>query len=104
MPLMTIIIAAMQESLLSIESSKTGWRTYESLKGTNPQCIAFDFRSPNCVYCGTFGDGLWKTNDAGQTWIRIGRADISSNAVMSVSVSSLEACVYAGILAEIEWS
>jgi photosynthesis system II assembly factor YCF48-like protein len=96
MLLMTIIIAAMQDSLLSIESSKTGWRTYESLKGTNPQCIAFDFRSPSRVYCGTFDDGLWKTNDGGQTWIRIGRADISSNAVMSISVSSLEACVYVG--------
>jgi hypothetical protein len=30
---MTSIIAAMQDSLLLLESSKTGWKTHESLKG-----------------------------------------------------------------------
>ena len=33
------------------------------LKGTSPQCIAFDPRNSNRAYCGTFGDGLWKTDD-----------------------------------------
>jgi photosystem II stability/assembly factor-like uncharacterized protein len=44
----------------------------------------------------TFGDGLWKTDDAGHTWNRIGKDQISSNEVMSVSVSRLKACVYVG--------
>lgn len=86
----------MEDSLLSIESSKTGWKTHESLKGTRPQCIAFHSRNQNRAYCGTFGDGLWMTNDAGQTWNRIGKDQISSNEVMSVSVSRLAACVYVG--------
>jgi hypothetical protein len=93
---MTIIIAAMQDSLLSIESSKTGWKTHESLRGTHPQCLAFDPRNGNCAYCGTFGDGLWKTDDAGQTWNRIGNDLISSNEVTSISVNRLEARVYVG--------
>ena len=76
---MTIIIAAMQDSLLSIESSKTGWKTHESLRETHPQCLAFDPRNANRAYCGTFGDGLCKTDDAGQTWNRIGKDQISSN-------------------------
>src|SRR6266550_4384589 len=69
---MTIIIAAMQDSLLSIESSKTGWKTHESLRRTHPQCLAFD------------------------TWNRIGNDQISSNEVTSISVNRLEACVYVG--------
>ena len=49
--------------------------------------MAFDPRSSNCLYCGTFGDGVWKTDDGGQTWNRIGKVGISSKEVMSVSVS-----------------
>ena len=86
---MTTIIAAMQDSLITLKSSKTGWKkqTQESLKDTSPQCIAFDPRNSNRAYCGTFGDGLWKTDDSGQTWNSIGKASISSKDVMSVSVS-----------------
>jgi hypothetical protein len=68
---MTSIIAAMQDSLLLIESSKSGWKSHESLKGKHPQCVTFDTRNPNHVYCGTFGDGLWKSDDGGQSWDRL---------------------------------
>ena len=95
---------AMQDSVLTFESSKNGWKkTYESLKGTHPQCIAFDPSNTNRVYCGTFGNGLWKTDDGGQTWDSIVGKDsrsssgssnsggiIPSNNVMSVSVSHRE--------------
>jgi hypothetical protein len=53
---MTTIIAAMQDSILTLESSKTGWKTKEYLKRTSPQCVAYDPRNSNRVYCGTFGD------------------------------------------------
>jgi photosystem II stability/assembly factor-like uncharacterized protein len=59
------------------------------LKGTNPQSIAFDPLNPDSAYCGTFGDGLWKTNDGGQTWNNNGRDIILSPYVMSVAVSSV---------------
>ena len=59
-------LIAMQDSLLLFESSKTGWKTRESLKGTSPQCVAFDPSNPNRAYCGTFGNGLWKTDDGGE--------------------------------------
>ena len=62
---MTIMIG-MQGSLLVLESSNRH-KVHECLKGTNPQSIVFDPRNPNGAYCGTFGDGLWKTNDGGQT-------------------------------------
>ena len=53
---MTTIIAAMQDSIITLESSKTGWKTQESLKDTSPQCIAFDPRNSSRAYCGTLGD------------------------------------------------
>jgi photosystem II stability/assembly factor-like uncharacterized protein len=95
---MAKLMVAMQDSLLTIESTKNGWKTRESLKGTSPQCVAFDPSNPNRVYCGTFGNGLWKTDNGGESWDRIGKEEEDSSSltssntelVMSVSVSHLE--------------
>ena len=86
----TKIFVAMQDSVLILESSEANWKTHECLKGTHPQCIAFDPSKPNRAYCGTFGNGLWKTDNGGETWDNIGMEAISSKDVMSVSVSHLE--------------
>jgi photosystem II stability/assembly factor-like uncharacterized protein len=75
---MTTLIAGMQDSLLVLESSKEGWKTHECLKGTHPQGIVFDPQNPNRAYCGTLGNGLWKTNDGGQTWDSVEKVAISS--------------------------
>jgi photosystem II stability/assembly factor-like uncharacterized protein len=87
----TKLLIAMEDSVLMFESSKTGWKkAHESLKGTHPQCIAFDPSKPNRAYCGTFGNGLWKTDDGGESWENTGKQVISSKDVMSVSVSHLK--------------
>jgi photosystem II stability/assembly factor-like uncharacterized protein len=78
----------MQDSLLVLESSNK-FKIHKCLKGTDPQIITFDPKNPGRAYCGTFGDGLWKTDDRGQTWIKIGKDIILSPYVMSVAVSSL---------------
>ena len=72
--------------------------TDESLKGTSPQCVAFDPSNPTRAYCGTFDNGLWKTDDGGGSWDGIGKEEedssndsISSRTqVMSVSVSHIQ--------------
>jgi hypothetical protein len=83
----TKLLIAMQDSVLILESPKTNWKIHECLKGTHPQCISFDPSKPNRAYCGTFGYGLWKTDDYGETWDNIGIDSISSKDVTSVSVS-----------------
>ena len=98
---MTILMVAMHNSVLTLESSKSGWNSRGSLKGTNPQSIAFDPLNSGRVYCATFGNGLWKSDDDGQTWSNIGKDVITSPYVMSVAVSSLNSGnkfnkVYAG--------
>jgi photosystem II stability/assembly factor-like uncharacterized protein len=43
-----------------------------------PQCVSFEPGNPNRVYCGTFGNGLWKTDDGGGSWDRIGKEEKES--------------------------
>ena len=87
---MTRLMVGMHDSVLSLESSNTGWNSRESLKGTQPQSIAFDPLNSGRVYCATFGNGLWRSDDNGLTWSNIGKDVISSPYVMSVAVSSLK--------------
>jgi hypothetical protein len=54
-------------------SKSSGWKTFESLKGSHPQSIALDLLNPSRAYCGTFDKGLWKTDNGGQTWDSIGK-------------------------------
>jgi|SRR5215216_1896458 len=86
---MVTLMIGMQDSLLVLQSSNE-YKIHECLKGTDPQIIAFDPQNPSRAYCSTFGDGLWKTDDSGQTWNRIGKDVISSHNVTSVSVSPLD--------------
>lgn len=78
-------IIGMQNSLLVIEPSDK-LKVHRHLKGTDPQSVVFDPNNPSCAYCGTFGNGLWRTNDGGQTWTIIGKDVISSPYIMSVSI------------------
>jgi photosystem II stability/assembly factor-like uncharacterized protein len=87
---MTTLIAGMQNSILVLESSKNGWNICENLKGNHPQCVTFDASNPNRAYCGTFGDGLWKTDDNGKTWDKIGKNEIPFSNITSVSVNPLK--------------
>jgi photosystem II stability/assembly factor-like uncharacterized protein len=97
---MTTLMIGMQPVLV-LESTNNGWKGHESLKGTNPQSVVFDPLNLDRAYCGTFGNGLWKTDDGGQTWSNIGKDVINSPNIMSVAVSPLNSGnrfnkVYAG--------
>ena len=93
---MTILFAAMENSLLVLESSSNGdnvdngWKVNEQLKGLHPTAIAIDpQKNSNRVYCGTWNDGLWKTDNSGQTWEKT-LLTISNANITSVSVSPIE--------------
>jgi hypothetical protein len=89
---MTTLVAAMQYSVLTLESSKTEWKMHESLKGTSPQCIAFDPSNPGRAYCGAFGDGLWKIDDGGQTWDSIGKNSSGISKIYAKACDVSEVC------------
>jgi photosystem II stability/assembly factor-like uncharacterized protein len=70
------------------------------LTGHDVQCVAVDPLEARRVYCGTFGDGLWRSDDAGTHWRPTGQG-IAHGKVLSVAVSPVErvgdhGVVYAG--------
>lgn len=86
---MTTILAAMQDSLLVLHSTKNGWKMNEQLIHHHPNSIAFDAKNYHRAYCGTFDGGLWKTDDGGLSWEEIS-LNSSGFHITSVSTSSTD--------------
>ncbi len=86
---------------LAIAQKQGGeWGVELQLVDMATQCLAADPHQPEEVYCGTFGQGLWKSHDAGRTWEKVG-ANVIGEQVMSVAISPLErskgqSVIYAG--------
>jgi photosystem II stability/assembly factor-like uncharacterized protein len=89
------------DSALALARQRDGaWIVDLQLSGLATQCLAVDPQYPEEVYCGTFGQGLWRSTDAGRTWENVGKGIIGEQ-VMSVAVSPLErsnrqSVIYAG--------
>ena len=66
------IYLVMEKELLIARLVHGQWYTESHLVGMETTCLATDPERPERVYCGTFGRGLWRSNDAGQTWEPIG--------------------------------
>lgn len=67
---------------------------------TAPSCVAIDPHDPNRVYVGTFDDGLYATDDGGESW-RESWHGVTERRVLAVSVSPSHvvdgvSAVYAG--------
>src|SRR5207248_1203306 len=65
-----------------------------------PRCVAVDPHDPNRAYVGTFDDGLYATDDGGESWRETWHG-IADRRIMAVSVSSSHiengrSVVYAG--------
>lgn len=87
---MTTAIYAATGDALAVARKRNGhWATELQLMDRRTQCVAVDPLRPEVVYCGTFGQGLWKSEDAGATWAPVGEG-IPHGEVMAVAVSSLE--------------
>jgi photosystem II stability/assembly factor-like uncharacterized protein len=82
-------LAALQNSLLVVDATKDGWRVREHLKKLNPSSLALDFQNPERAYCGTFDNGLWKTDNNGLTWEKT-LLDTDGSSIVSLSVGHIE--------------
>lgn len=60
------------------------------LEGAAPQCVALDPSTSGRVYCGTWDAGLFRSDDAGESWTPIGHQQVTAVAVDGDGV------VYAG--------
>lgn len=80
---------ALEQALAIVTQDSAGWTVETQLTGKNTQCLAVDPQRPEQVYCGTFGQGLWRSQDTGRSWEQVG-ADVIERQVMSVAVSKTE--------------
>jgi photosystem II stability/assembly factor-like uncharacterized protein len=105
---MTKLYLAMEKELLIVdEQTEAVW---SRLSGMQPVSLATDPFHPERIYCGTFGRGLWRSTDGGDTWEPVGDPGLSLKPVtggithphvMAVAVSKAESrqdfgTVYAG--------
>ncbi len=86
---MTTILASLENLFLVIESTKQGWKVQEHLKRQKPSSLASDPEHPQRAYSGIFDNGLWKTDNNGQTWEKTS-LEVSGSSIMSLSVSPIE--------------
>lgn len=57
------------------------------LRETQITSLTIDPRVPDRIFCGTHGEGLLRSVDAGNTWTRVGQGIIESTNVLSVATS-----------------
>src|SRR3989304_4832873 len=94
---MTTIYLATGDVLAIVRRRGEGWRATLALEGSPTQSVAIDPLRPERVYCGTFGRGLWFSEDAGAPWRPAGEG-IPHAEVMSVAVSRAERVGDYGVL------
>ena len=64
----TTIFLATPCGLTVIAGAGSNWRGKTLLAGKQVQCVAIDRRRRGVAYCGTLGDGMFKSDDGGAAW------------------------------------
>jgi hypothetical protein len=86
---MTSLFVAMADTLAVVRRRNGHWQADLQLTEMPVQCVAADPLRPERLYCGTFGKGLWRSDDAGASWQPVGEG-IPYAQIMAVAVSTLE--------------
>lgn len=81
---MATIYAPMRESLLVASGEPGDWQARVAFDDHDLECIAVHPDAPERVFVGTFDAGLWRSEDAGGTWNRVGE-DTLQESVMSAT-------------------
>ncbi len=97
---MTKLYFAIDDALVVLTTEGEHARCDVHLKGSDIGCVTVDPLHPQLVYCGTLGSGLWRSDNAGESWRPAGEG-IRHSRVQSVTVSRSEqvkgrGVVYAG--------
>lgn len=86
---MTKIYMATGSGVAVISRHQGRWQAELGLAGRETVCLAGDPDRPERIYCGTFDQGLWSSDNEAASWQPVG-AGISHDPVMAVAVSPLE--------------
>lgn len=76
-------------------AAESGWQVETVLDGPAPVTLAADPNNPDVVYAGTQGNGVYRSVDAGRSWVLLG---LSGQIVKSLAVSPHDpGVIYAGV-------
>jgi photosystem II stability/assembly factor-like uncharacterized protein len=74
---MTVLYLAVRDELLVVSDDDGQWSAERRFSGRSRlMCVTTDPRRPGRVYCGTASEGLWRSDDLGGTWSRVGEGVI----------------------------
>jgi hypothetical protein len=90
---MTSLIIATGQEFARLSPKGNSWETRVSLSKSKAQCLAHDPIHPEITYIGTHGNGLWKSQDAGENWKDV---NLPAKDIFSVAISPVDGSVYAG--------
>jgi photosystem II stability/assembly factor-like uncharacterized protein len=83
----TILYAATGDAVARVAPSGHGAAEAQlSLRGSGAVCVAVDPHDPRRVYAGTFDDGVWASDDGGESW-REPEAAPQERRVLALAVS-----------------
>ncbi|MDY0394631.1 WD40/YVTN/BNR-like repeat-containing protein [Virgibacillus halophilus] len=68
-------LLGMEDELVMVEETEKGYRASAYLQGAQPVQIASDPQNKQRLYCGTYGHGLWKSEDGGYHWKAVGKVN-----------------------------
>jgi photosystem II stability/assembly factor-like uncharacterized protein len=96
---MKVAFAIVTKEALLIVRLGSRWSVEIHLNGQEPESIAVDPGDPTRIYVGTWGNGLWRSQDGGGSWESAGEG-IPHDEITAVAVSygkdSKNGTVYAG--------
>lgn len=82
---MTRLFVALGDALLVVSGDGAQWDVARRLTDSDPECVAASPDAPDRVLCGTFDDGLHRSEDGGATFVRIGEETVETR-VTSLAV------------------
>ncbi len=90
---MVELFATTGDSVAHITQQDDTWNAKLTLENSGAQCLALDPHHHGRLYAGSYGKGVWKSSDSGQTWqdMKLPQKD-----VFSIAVSPVDGSVYAG--------
>ncbi|HLR79255.1 MAG TPA: glycosyl hydrolase [Bacillota bacterium] len=91
---MKTFFLGMEDELFIVKETEDGYRSTNHLEGTQPTSLAVDPHNKKRMYCATYGQGLWKSEDGGEHWRAIGKANsyyepMLGNGIRSAHVTSV---------------
>lgn len=94
---MTRLYIATQDGLLVASGGGSRWQVDHKLAAMLTQAVAVDPLRPELVYCATYGDGLWRSHNAGASWQPAGEGVAYAEAT-AVAVSETERAGNRGVV------